>query len=146
MLDVPSAGFLNGMTAVPSVSGILLTAYSSNGLVYRINTSNKTSSILLDDPTLESKLSAPLKLGVNGLHARDGYLYFDNTFKSPLLARMPYHLKSDTIAGPVEVIFEFATFPLVEGGGHADDFTFDRAGDIWLACASSRIVRLDIQD
>jgi sugar lactone lactonase YvrE len=145
IVDIPSAGFLNGMTAVPSVPGVLLTADSGDGLIYRIDTSSKTWSVFLDDPTLKPNLTAAVKLGVNGVHVRGGHLYFDNTFQSPLLARVPYHSENATAAGPVEILFESATFPLSEGRGQADDFTFDRAGNIWLSSASSSVVKLDLK-
>lgn len=144
ILDIPSAEFLNGLTAVPSAPGILLAA-DSGGFVYRIDTKDETSSVFLDDPTLKPNLTAAVKLGVNGVHVRDNYLYFDNTFQAPLLARVPYHPKTIKTAGPVEVIFESATFPLNEGNGQADDFTFDRKGNIWLATASSSVVKLDLR-
>jgi sugar lactone lactonase YvrE len=145
IVDIPSAGFLNGMTAVPSVPGILLTADSDDGLIYRIDALSKTWSVFLNDPTLKPNLTAPVKLGVNGVHVRDGYLYFDNSFQSPLLARVPYHIENATAAGPVEVIFESAAFPLNEGRGQADDFAFDQAGNIWLSSASSSVVKLGLE-
>jgi len=144
-VDIPSAAFLNGMTTVPSVPGVLLTADSGAGLVYRIDAPSKSWSVFLDDPTLKPNLTAAVKLGVNGVHVRDGYLYFDNTFQSPLLARVPYHAENATVAGPVEVVFESATFPLNEGRGQADDFSFDRAGNVWLSSASSSVVKLDLK-
>lgn len=133
------------MTAVPSVPGILLTADSDNGLIYRIDAVSKTWSVFLDDPTLKPNLTAAVKLGINGLHVRDAHLYFDNTFQAPLLAHVPYHAENATVAGPVEVIFESATFPLDKGHGQADDFTFDRVGNVWLSSASSSVVKLDLQ-
>lgn len=145
IVDIPSAGFLNGMTAVPSVPGILLTADSGNGLIYRIDAVSKTWSVFLEDPTLKPNLTAAVKLGINGLHVRDAYLYFDNTFRAPLMAHVPYHAENTTVAGHVEVIFESATFPLNKGRGQADDFTFDRAGNVWLSSASSSVVKLDLQ-
>ena len=145
IVDISSAEFLNGMTAVPSVPGILLAADSGAGLVYRIDAPSKTWYVFLDDPTLKPNLTAAVKIGVNGVHVRDGYLYFDNTFQSPLLARVPYHTKDATAAGTVEVVFESATFPLNEGRGQADDFTFDRAGNVWLSSASSSVVKLDLK-
>lgn len=145
IVDIPSAEFLNGMTAVPSAPGILLTADSGAGLIYRIDASSKTWSVFLDDPTLKPNSTAAIKLGVNGVHVRDGYLYFDNSFQSPLLARVPYHARNATAAGPVEVVFESATFPLNEGRGQADDFAFDRAGNVWLSSASSSVVKLDLK-
>lgn len=145
IVDIPSAEFLNGMTAVPGVPGILLAADSGAGLVYRIDAPSKTWSVFLDDPTLKPNSTAAIKLGVNGVHVRDGYLYFDNTFQPPLLARVPYHTQNATAAGTVEVVFESATFPLNEGRGQADDFTFDRAGNVWLSSASSSVVKLDLK-
>jgi len=145
IVDIPSAEFLNGMTAIPTAPGILLTADSGQGLVYRIDTSKKSWSMFLDDPTLKPNLTAAVKLGVNGLHVYQNQLYFVNTFQQPLLARVPYYPESVTKAGPVEVLFEAATFPLNEGRGQADDFIFDREGNIWLATGSSSVVKLDLR-
>lgn len=145
IVDVKPAEFLNGLTAVPSAAGILLAADSGRGLVYRIDAFKHSWSVFLDDAALKPNLTAALKLGVNGVHVRDNYLYFENTFQPPLLARVPYKPKSVTPTGPVEIIFKLATFPLNEGNGQADDFTFDKAGNVWLASASSSIVKLDIR-
>jgi len=146
IVDIPSAEFLNGMTAVPTAPGILLTADAGKGLVYRIDASKKSWSVFLDDPTLKPNLTAPVKIGINGLHVHRNQLYYDNTFQRPLLARVPYYPKSATRSGPVEVLFEAATFPLNEGRGQADDFSFDREGNVWLASASSSVVKLDIRE
>ncbi|KAM0723445.1 hypothetical protein Q7P37_000431 [Cladosporium fusiforme] len=145
IVDIAPAEFLNGLTAVPSAKGILLAADSGRGLVYRIDAYKKSWSVFLDDPALKPNLTAALKLGVNGVHVRNDHLYFDNTFQAPLLARVPYNPKSVTTVGPVEIIFKSATFPLNEGNGQADDFIFDRAGNVWLATASSSLVKLDIR-
>lgn len=144
-VDIKPAEFLNGLTAVPSAPGILLAADSGRGLVYQIDAYKRSWSVFLDDPTLKPNLTAALKLGVNGVHVRDKYLYFDNTFQPPLLARVPYNPRSVTPTGPVEIIFKSSSFPLNEGNGQADDFTFDKAGNVWLASASSSIVKLDIR-
>jgi sugar lactone lactonase YvrE len=93
-------------------------------------------------PTLKPNLTVDVKLGVNGLHVRDGYLYFDNTLQSPLLVRLPYHVENATVAVLVEVIFEIAIFPLNEDNDQADGFTFDDKGNTWLSSASSRVVTL----
>lgn len=130
---------------MPTAPGILLAADSGDGLIYRVETSTKTWSVFLDDPALKPNLTAAVILGVNGVHVRKGYLYFDNTFQPPLLARVPYNLKSARAIGPVEVIFKKATFPLNEGNGQADDFTFDRDRNAWLASASSSVVKLDLR-
>lgn len=133
------------MTAVRTAPGVILTADSGKGLIYRIDTSKKSWSVFLDDPTLKPNLTAAVKLGVNGVHVHENQLYFDNTFQQPLLARVPYHPKSGTAAGPVEVLFKTAAFPLNERHGQADDFSIDHAGNIWLASASSSVVKLDIR-
>jgi sugar lactone lactonase YvrE len=99
----------------------------------------------LDDPTLKPNLTASVKIGVNGVHVYRDQLYFDNTFRSPLLARVPFHPESAKKAGPVEVLFKAASFPLNEANGQADDFSFDSEGNIWLASRSSSVVKLDIR-
>jgi sugar lactone lactonase YvrE len=130
---------------VPTAPGVLLAADSGKGLVYRIDTSKKSWSVFLDDPTLKPNLTASVKIGINGIHVYQNHLYFDNTFHQPLLARVPFHPKSAKVAGPVEVIFKAASFPLNEGNGQGDDFIFDGEGNVWLASASSSVVKLDIR-
>ena len=45
----------------------------------------------------------------------------------------------------MEIIFKAATFPLNEGHGQGDDFSFDSEGNVWLASASSSVVKLDVR-
>lgn len=130
---------------MPTAPGILLAADSGKGLVYRIDTSERSCSVFLDDPTLKPNLTASVKIGINGVHVYQNHLYFDNTFQQPLLARVRFHPKSVKVAGPVEIIFKAATFPLNEGHGQGDDFSFDSEGNVWLASASSSVVKLDVR-
>ena len=94
----------------------------------------------------EGVLGMPLVFEQPNLDAPDqNHLYFDNTFQQPLLARVRFHPKSVKVAGPVEIIFKAATFPLNEGHGQGDDFSFDSEGNVWLASASSSVVKLDVR-
>nr|OQO22819.1 hypothetical protein B0A51_10052 [Rachicladosporium sp. CCFEE 5018] len=144
ILDITSATFLNGLAAPPLAPGVLLSADSGAGLIYRIDTKRSTWDIFLDDLTLKPNASAVPVLGVNGVQIRDNYLYYDNTFQFPLLARVPFHPTTTTVSGPVEVLFNIHTYPLNGNNGQADDFTFDQGGEIWLATASSSLVKLDL--
>ncbi|OQN98392.1 hypothetical protein B0A48_15660 [Cryoendolithus antarcticus] len=121
ILDITSATFLNGLAAPPLAP-----------------------DIFLDDLTLKPNASAVPLLGVNGVQIRDNCLYYDNTFQSPLLARVPFHPTTATVSGPVEVLSNTHTYPLNGNNGQADDFTFDQGGKIWLATASSSLVKLDL--
>ncbi|OQO03839.1 hypothetical protein B0A48_10480 [Cryoendolithus antarcticus] len=76
---------------------------------------------------------------------RDNYLYYVNTSQAPLLARVRFHPVTANVAGPVEVLFDTHTYLLNGNNGQADDFTLDKEGNVWLATASSSLVKLDLR-
>ncbi|KAK6441654.1 hypothetical protein LTR95_002101 [Oleoguttula sp. CCFEE 5521] len=145
ILDIPLANFLNGLAAPPLAPGVLFSADSGAGVIYRVDTKSGTWSTFLDDPSLKPNASAVPLLGVNGLQVRDNYLYYDNTFQTPLFARVPFHPTTAKVSGPVEVLFDTHTYPLNAGHGQGDDFSLDKEGNVWLATASSSLVKLDLR-
>ncbi|KAK4635370.1 Putative hetero-Diels-Alderase asR5 [Fulvia fulva] len=142
VLDIPEAVFLNGATALPgsAETGIVLIADSELGTIWRVNTRVETYRVAAQDPAFRPNASIPLQIGINGMHYHEGYVYSSNTFSTPLLARTPVS-PSGYATGPVEVISESAEFP-VNGGAAADDFAIGAKGDIWLASASSTLVKI----
>jgi hypothetical protein len=65
-----------------------------------------------------------MNLGVNGIHYRpgeDGYVYFTNSFRPPVLSRIPINPTTGAQTGPEEVVVE----SVAEYIGGPDDFTFD---------------------
>ena len=143
VLGIPEAIFLNGATALPSQSesGLVLIADSGLGVIWRVDTHAGSYSIALEDPAFKANASAPRKIGVNGVHYYDGYIYSSNTFSTPILARTPISLEGWP-TGPLEVFAESAEFA-VNGGAYTDEFALDREGNVWLASASSVLVKID---
>jgi hypothetical protein len=76
--DMPEAQFLNGMTVLPTQPYTVLVGDSDLGVIWRVNTRNRVYGVAIDNPDLKPNTSAALELGVNGIHYRDGYVYFVN--------------------------------------------------------------------
>jgi hypothetical protein len=142
--DLPQAHFLNGLCDVPGRSNAVLLADSALGVIYALDTETGASRTWLDNPAFKPNGSIPVKSGINGLHVRDGYLYFTNTFSAPALARIPIDKISGEPTGPVETIIATPSWQ-INIGDQADDFTFDREGNVWLATdPSNSIVKIEI--
>lgn len=137
---IPEAGFLNGMTVLPTQEDTVLVGDADRGVVYSVNVATGSYHIALDEPEFKSAPDAPIVLGINGIHIHDGYLYFANTFASPTLARLPIS-KDGTAAGAVE--------PLIPSPDNstlkftADDFTVSAEGKVWLT-AGDVLVTVDV--
>lgn len=137
--EFPGAGLLNGLTVLNPIGSILLVADSLYGTVYSLNVRTGENSIVINDPSLapQPDLSGGLAIGINGLSARDGYVYFDNT-NTVTFNRIPVNSLTGEPTGDVEVLIdqEFANiFP--------DDFTLDAAGNAWLACQWGHVAYLE---
>jgi hypothetical protein len=142
--DILQAHFLNGLCNLPNAPHTVLLADSARGVIYALNTQTGTSRIYLEDPAFKPNTSIAVKSGINGLHVRDGFLYFTNTFSIPALARIPIDKISGEPAGPVETIVSAPSWQ-VNIGDQADDFTFDRGGNVWLATdPSNSIVKVGV--
>jgi hypothetical protein len=142
--NLPQAHFLNGLCNLPTAPHTVLLADSALGVIYALDTQTGASRTYLDDPAFKPNSSLPVRSGINGLHVHEGYLYFTNTFSTPALARIPIDKISGEPAGPLETIVETPAWH-VNIGDQADDFTFDREGNVWLATdPSNSIVKIEI--
>ncbi|KAK4549455.1 hypothetical protein LTR36_006452 [Oleoguttula mirabilis] len=130
--DIPDAVFLNGMTTLPTAPHTILVGDAALGVVYSVNVLTGEHSIAMDNPAFKPNPSAPFTLGLNGIqmHSGDDHLYFTNSFRSPVLARIPLHANG-TAAGPVETILSVTPFP-THLGAQGDDFALDAAGNAWI--------------
>ena len=120
--NLPNAIFLNGITTVKKGSKFLLTADSLGGVIWRVNIETSEYDLMLNDTTTQP--TGPLVeggFGVNGVHTKDGFLYFTNSNRG--FFRVPIH-EDGTQAGAVEAITDFAP---------SDDFTFDKKGDAYVS-------------
>lgn len=136
---IPPAVFLNGLATLPTKPGVVLTGDSFLGQIFAVDTSNGHYSVAIDVPEFKPNTSAALQFGVNGIKIHDGYLYFTNSLKSPLLARIPLSINGNA-AGPVKTIAKSAQYP-VDLGFQADDFALDaRAEHAWVVTNASNLV------
>jgi hypothetical protein len=121
--SLPEASFLNGMTLLAPLSAYLLIADSGLGVVWRLNYLTGEYEIVLDNALMKS-VPNPLgiTLGINGVHTRNGDLYFTNSVQD-LLARVPISA-TGTATGSYEVVAE---------NGSGDDFAFDKQGNAYIA-------------
>lgn len=120
IVDIPDAGFLNGMTTL-SDSAVFI-ADASNGWVYLLDVTTGVYTVIVNDPNMKYLPDAASKLGINGVKVRDGYLYWSNT-GNPVFCRIPI-LENGQISGPSEIV---ANIPRV------DDFVFRADGTAWMS-------------
>ena len=120
--DIPEASFLNGLTLVAQSSPYLLAADSGLGVVWSINHYTGEYRVVLDNELLKPAPGQIAVLGINGLHTRDGYLYFTNSFQY-VFARVQISHQG-TATGPYEVVADI---------GLGDDFAFDTDGNAYIA-------------
>ncbi|KUL89280.1 hypothetical protein ZTR_03802 [Talaromyces verruculosus] len=125
IVDIPEAGFLDGMTVLNKNSGTLLIGDSRNGVVYSLNPDTGDYEVVLEDETM--KPPAGQNLGLNGIRTvivgDATFLYYANSLR-------------ETIG---RVQNQFSVW--------SDDFTYDRGtGDIYVAGNFKDIVtKLDRQ-
>ena len=124
IVDIPDAGILNGATTVGGEgrSKVLLLADSIAGVVWRVELDTLAYDAVLNDTTTQPAVPvAQGGFGVNGIHARDGFLHFTNLGRGYF--RVPINADGSQ-AGPVQTLANFTG---------ADDFTFDEAGNTFVA-------------
>ena len=100
--DIPEAQILNGATLLDQGSGIVLFADSIGGIVWGLDTRTGEYAKVLDDPLMKPG-AGPTSIGINGIRARNGSVYFTNSAQI-VLARVPVHVANGTAAGAFEVV------------------------------------------
>ncbi|KAL2844084.1 hypothetical protein BJY01DRAFT_264086 [Aspergillus pseudoustus] len=131
--DIPSGGFLNGLTVLNKRSGTLLVGDSWNGTVYRLNPETGDYKIVLQDETM--KPPAGKNLGLNGIRTvsigDELFLYYTNSLKETV-GRVRIDPETGRATGA------YTTLATKVWG---DDFTYDRAkGDLYVAGNFENIV------
>ncbi|UKZ83923.1 hypothetical protein TrVFT333_011738 [Trichoderma virens FT-333] len=86
--DIPEAQFLNGMTTLESTPNTILTADSTGGVIYSVNTQTKVYKLVLDNEAFKPTPGAPLPIGLNGIRYLNHYVYYTNSF-NPIFGRVP---------------------------------------------------------
>lgn len=117
--NFPKARLLNGVTTLNAKKGLILIADSGAGLVYKLNVKTRQIDVVLEDPTMKPTAAVPY--GINGVHVRDGALYFTNGAQG-IFGKFP--ISANGVAtGPVTIISR---------QGFSDDFCFDGKGDAFF--------------
>ncbi|KAL8996970.1 MAG: hypothetical protein Q9188_006441 [Gyalolechia gomerana] len=120
--DLPDAGFLNGAVTLNSTNGDILIADSAAGALWKVNVrTGAVTNVIPDEPLLKPIPGRMPEMGINGVHIRDGVLYFTSTNQG-ILGRVPLNADG-TAAGPATSI---------ASGLPADDFTLDAKGQAYL--------------
>jgi sugar lactone lactonase YvrE len=119
--NVNGATILNGITAVKKGSRYLLTADSMAGVIWRVDMETGMSDVVLNNTATQPAAPFPAGFGANGVHTRDGVLYFTNSDRG--LFRVPI-CEDGTPAGDVEALASFTG---------ADDFALGRQGSVYIA-------------
>ncbi|KAJ7636387.1 hypothetical protein FB45DRAFT_729766, partial [Roridomyces roridus] len=129
--SIPQAGLANGLCALPGNPDVVLVADSVLGVAWGANVRTGAVSVFLEDvamtPIGASDPDAP-PLGINGLHAQGGELYFTNSQRGTF-SRIP-------LAGGT--VQQFAT-----DLGLLDDFALDGEGRAWLATNPGSLTLID---
>ena len=103
--DLTGVGLLNGMCALPHLPGIVLSADSSNGTMFRLNTTTGEKTAVITDENLKPTTDeTAFPLGVNGIRISGTFLYFTNSART-LFGRIPI-TRDGYQAGPSEIIVE----------------------------------------
>ncbi|KPI39323.1 uncharacterized protein AB675_5138 [Cyphellophora attinorum] len=137
IVDLPEAGFLNGMAVLNPTAGTVIVADSLYSGVWRVNVRSGELDVAINHTSMAPQPElATLALGINALSIRDGYLYYDNT-DSGTFYRMPIDVLTGQSLGPAEAIVD-NKFPDVI----FDDFTLDFAGNIFIVSGRGEVALL----
>lgn len=125
---LPDAQLANGMTALPQLSHIVLSADSVTGTIYRTNTNTGKVDVAIKDPKLVPKANPDpflSLLGVNGLRTHNEYLYVTST-SAQFLGRY----KIDANGNPLSALEILVTY---DSPRSPDDFAVARNGSVFGA-------------
>ncbi|KKY33102.1 hypothetical protein UCDDA912_g06926 [Diaporthe ampelina] len=134
-ITVPDAPTLNGLAALPQCPHVLLSADSIGGRILRIDTRTKKVTVAVESDALTPGSSAGLAVGINGLRVHGGYVYFTNSNQGTF-ARFRIDKLGNQL-GAVEVIARATSADDIY-----DDFTFDFAGNAYVAVHSYSVVKI----
>lgn len=76
--SIPRSGLINGITTVNS--NTLLLADSTLGQLLKLDIRSGKSKVVLEDKTIKPVEGAAIKIGINGVRVKNGYLYYTNIF------------------------------------------------------------------
>lgn len=103
VFPISSALWLNGLTPVPGAPHYLLVADCTAGSLLRLDTRNGSFETVSSDPLFATVSGSDLPIGINGVHALDGWLYFTNTGLS-IFGRLAITAEGLPVGSPAEII------------------------------------------
>ncbi|KAJ4262896.1 hypothetical protein NW762_006509 [Fusarium torreyae] len=121
--NIDNAGSLNGMTLLNQEAGIVAIADCQLGLVWRLNTTDGSHSVMLQDESMAANKDIGPLLGINGLRKHQDFIYYVNTPRA-LYGRVRVDMITGHAIGPYETI---------STGFRADDFAISPGGIGYLA-------------
>ena len=121
--DFPQGVFLNGITVLDPLAGILLIADSGAGAIHSLNVNTGVVAKASSDPLMAPVMTG-IDVGINGLKVRNGVLRFSNTDQA---------LGAQVSVNPVSGVAKASAKPFTVGLTGADDFQVDILGNTFLA-------------
>lgn len=136
LLPMPEANGLNGMTRFHNHPHKVLISDSVLGAIWQLNVNTGQHDIVAQDP-LFSQTSQAIPIGINGIRASDGAVYFTNS-PSNIYGRAPFSAQGKA-AGAAEVLAhaEPGTIGL-------DDFAISDKGDAWITAHPNALTVLPV--
>ncbi|KAJ7622418.1 hypothetical protein FB45DRAFT_125138 [Roridomyces roridus] len=130
---VPNCSILDGFSTIPGSPHLILSADPGMGVVWQINLVTGASRIAFDDPSM-SVDGPPPALGVNGIHVRDGFLYYSNS-DATTFSRIPVQLNAnEDMVRAGNAAAQLMSTAQPAGFDHEyDGFDFDEEGRVWAA-------------
>lgn len=124
--EIPEAGLLNGMAALPDTPNVVMSVDSINGSVFRTNTATGEVDIAIQDENLAVD-TGDSPIGVNGVDINNGFLHITNSDRK-LYARAQISAAGD-LAGNFQAIKMFGP----DDERSFDDFATDSNGAAYIA-------------
>ncbi|KAJ4387597.1 hypothetical protein N0V93_008193 [Gnomoniopsis smithogilvyi] len=131
-IAVPGTSSLNGLAALNAHT--LLSADSIGGRIIRIDTLTKAVSVVVESEILAPG-SSGLAIGINGLKVHGNFVYFTNS-NLGIFGRLPIDEEGNQV-GAIEVLARSTSASDIY-----DDFTFDSAGNAYVAVHSSSVFKI----
>ncbi|KAF2174099.1 hypothetical protein M409DRAFT_48977 [Zasmidium cellare ATCC 36951] len=137
--DLPELVFPNGVCSLPYPSSLgprnILAGDLGTGKIWRVDTTVGTHQVVIDDQLTTAVPNPLIGLGgVDGIHVRDGILYFTNTGLG-IFARVPINLDG-TPSGSARTITHVLNATL-----QFDDFALSPNGeDVYLVTGSGNSI------
>ncbi|PTB64795.1 hypothetical protein BBK36DRAFT_1160961 [Trichoderma citrinoviride] len=133
---VEPAQFLNGISVLSEKDQTLLVGDVNGGVIWRLDVKTGHYEVVINNTYTQLYPSPPFSAsGVDGVHVRDGSVYFTN-FGNGTFNKMPIH-SDGTPAGPVTTL-SHNHGPLHE----YDDFTFDCDGNAFLVTGGENTIEM----